>query len=318
MALFFAVQQIGGVAWVSAGIILFQVLVLNRHLVDTYASLTKALVDARLQSAARREADAANHAKTQFLANMSHELRTPLNAIIGYSEMMREEAQNKAREQDISDHDKVLGSAKRLLRLINDVLDVSKIEAGKMMCDVVRFHIGDEVTAACETLRPAIVSNHTTLSIDIDPQLTTATSDAFKFGQCILNLLSNATKFTNNGTIDVKVWRGTGLCADHIFVSVTDTGIGMSTDQIDTLFTPFTQADATMTRKYGGTGLGLSLSRSLARLMGGDIAVSSCLGQGSCFTLSIRPSTIGDDVYTQREDEQMARPVCADAYARAA
>jgi signal transduction histidine kinase len=287
-----ASYQMGGLTWAIVSIMLLQAFSLTKAAVHSYASLTNALAEAKSQSAARVEADAANSAKSQFLANMSHELRTPLNAIIGYSELLREDALYDGRQQDTADHDKVLASAKRLLHLINDVLDVSKIEAGSMTLECITFDVGDEVRTACDTLRPAIEANGNRLDLHIDPSLSTASSDSFKFGQCILNLLSNATKFTKNGTITVKAWRGLGATEGQILVSITDTGVGMTLDQVKTLFKPFSQADNTITRKFGGTGLGLSLSRSLAQLMGGDITVTSMAGKGSCFTLSISPQKL--------------------------
>jgi signal transduction histidine kinase len=280
----------GGVSLLVVALVIVQAISLTKAAVESYASLTMALAEAKSQSAARAEADAANTAKSLFLANMSHELRTPLNAIIGYSELLREDAHSDARINDVKDHDKVLGSSKRLLRLINDVLDVSKIEAGSMVCEMVSFNVGAEVITACDTIRPTLEANGNCLKLDIDHDLGEITSDGFKFGQCVLNLLSNAAKFTKDGTISVKLWRGRGLACDQVLVSVTDTGLGMTAEQVKALFKPFTQADASITRKFGGTGLGLSLSRSLAQLMGGDISVTSVLGRGSCFQLAIRPS----------------------------
>jgi signal transduction histidine kinase len=304
---------LGGWTLAIIAIMLMQAFSLTKSAVTSYVSLTSALAEAKSQTAARVEADAANNAKSQFLANMSHELRTPLNAIIGYSELLREVAQDDARTQDISDHDKVLSSANRLLRLINDVLDVSKIEAGSMTLECITFDIGDEVRTACDTIRPAIEANGNQLLVEIDNSLTTASSDSFKFGQCILNLLSNATKFTKHGSITVKAWRGFGATSGQILVSVTDTGVGMTLDQVKALFKPFTQADNSITRKFGGTGLGLSLSRSLAQLMGGDIAVTSVAGKGSCFTLSICPQSIGDAVTSNSPDPNMCHVVTAQA-----
>lgn len=292
ITLLMAGYQLGGLALVVMALILVQAVSLTKAAVDSYATLTTALALAKAQSEARIEADAANTAKSLFLATMSHELRTPLTAIIGYSELMREDAGLDNRDVDVRDHDKVLMSAKRLLRQINDVLDVSKIEAGSMVCETLTFDVADEIITACDTIGPATEVNGNKIVIDLDPSLQFIRSDAFKFGQCALNLLSNANKFTKDGTITVKLWQGTKTQRDMVFVSVTDTGIGMTPAQAGSLFRAFTQADATITRRFGGTGLGLALSRSLARLLGGDIAVTSCLGSGSCFTLSIKPEAI--------------------------
>ena len=296
LTLIVAASGIGAGAVLIILLVLVQTISLNQASVKFYSSLTIAHIDAQVQSAARVHADAANSAKSQFIATMSHELRTPLNAIIGYSELMREDATAASRSQDMHDHDKVLGSATRLLRLINDVLDVSKIEAGSMTCEAVTFSVKDETLCACETVRRAIEANGNDLNIIIDPTLGHVESDSFRFGQCLLNLLSNAAKFTNNGTVIVNAWRGIDASAGQICVSVSDTGLGMTEGQMAALFQPFTQGDNSITRQFGGTGLGLSLSRSLARLMGGDIVVTSKISEGSCFTLSITPQKIWDDV----------------------
>jgi signal transduction histidine kinase len=287
---------IGRATGILAVLTVYTTISLTRAAVRSYASLIDAIAESKTQSEARAQADAANSAKSDFLANMSHELRTPLNAIIGYSELMREDAVDTGRVQDVGDHDKVLGSATRLLRLVNDVLDVSKIEAGNMTCELIEFDMCNEVRAACETVRPAIEANGNKLIIEIDPYLGPVTSDSFKLGQCVLNLLSNAAKFTKDGTIIAKAWRGIESQRDMVFVSVTDTGLGMTPAQVGGLFQAFTQADASITRRFGGTGLGLSLTRSLARLMGGDVDVVSRLNEGSCFTLSIVCRATATDV----------------------
>lgn len=297
--------QFGIPAGVLSVVLVLHTASLTKVSVESYASLVSAIAESQTQTAARAQADAANTAKSDFMANMSHELRTPLNAIIGYTELMREDADAGARTQDVADHDKVLGSATRLLRLVNDVLDVSKIESGNMACEISSFNLETEVRQACETVRPAIESNGNKLVLEIDPYIGEVGSDAFKLGQCVLNLLSNAAKFTKEGTIITKAWRGIGGQSDMVFVSVTDTGLGMTPAQVGGLFQPFTQADNSITRRFGGTGLGLSLTRSLARLMGGDVDVVSRLNDGSCFTISIKCHS-SDTAQNEPRDQPLA------------
>ncbi len=231
--------------------------------------------------AAREEADAANVSKSQFLTSMSHELRTPLNAIIGYSEMLMEEAEADGRDSDIADLQRVLSSARQLLHLINDILDLSKIEAGRMDAIASEFDVAALVGEAAATLRPNVEKSGSTLRTEIDASVGVACTDAFKLNQCLLNLLSNAAKFTKDGEIIV----GARRVADEIEITVTDTGIGMTEEQVGRLFNAFEQADALTARRYGGTGLGLALTRRIMQMLGGDVTVTSTYGEGSVFTL---------------------------------
>jgi signal transduction histidine kinase len=260
-----------------------QAVSLAREAADSYASLFAAKAEAVRQAQARREADAANEAKSQFLANMSHELRTPLNAIIGYSEIMRETALDDSRSQDVADTDRVLRASRHLLGLINDVLDVAKIEAGKMDILAAGFDPGRVIASAVEAVGPAMAARGNRLEVTIASDLGVVYSDAKRFQQCLLNLLSNAAKFTENGLVRVTALR----TQDCLIVDVSDTGIGIAPSRLTAIFEPFVQADRDTAVKFGGTGLGLALTRQLARLLGGDVTATSKLGQGSCFRLSI-------------------------------
>jgi signal transduction histidine kinase len=246
-------------------------------------ALLQARADATAEGVARGLADAANQTKSNFLANMSHELRTPLNAVIGYGEILKENAEFENRQNDVADIDKVLVSANRLLRLVGEILDGAKIEAGAMSIERVSFDVAKELKIASDIVRPQAEANGNVIKTEFASDLGSIESDPLRFSQCVLNLLSNAAKFTQKGEIVVKAQR----TSTHVVVSISDTGIGMSADQLARLFQPFAQADESTTRKYGGTGLGLSLTRSLARLMGGDVTVTSTLGHGSRFELSV-------------------------------
>jgi PAS domain S-box-containing protein len=246
------------------------------------AALADALASLR---AARELAENASVSKSQFLASMSHELRTPLNAIIGYAEILQEEAEADGRETDIKDTDRILNAARQLLHLINDILDLSKIEAGRMDVAASDFTVGALIEEAAETLRPAIEKNGNALEVEISGDLGESRSDPFKLNQCLLNLLSNAAKFTEHGKIIVRARRTIEADGDWLEIGVRDTGIGMTEEQVARLFNPFTQAEATTSRKYGGTGLGLALTRRMMQLLGGDVHVKSAEGQGSTFTL---------------------------------
>jgi signal transduction histidine kinase len=238
-------------------------------------------------SAARDQALQANRAKSAFLANMSHELRTPLNAIIGYSEMLEEEVMDVGQESIVPDLQKIQGAGRQLLSLINDILDLSKIEAGKMDVYAESFSVSALVAEVGETIRPISEQNANTLTILCDDGVGMMESDITKVRQVLLNLLSNASKFTHKGYISLQVRREPYNGIPAIRFDVSDTGIGMSAEQQKNLFQYFSQADASTTRKYGGTGLGLAISRRFCRMLGGDIEVQSTPGTGSVFTVHL-------------------------------
>lgn len=232
-------------------------------------------------SKARDEAVAASHIKSQFLANMSHELRTPLNAILGYSEMLKEEAEDMNEHGFADDLGKIHHAGKHLLSLINDILDLSKIEAGKMDLFLENVDIPEMIEEVLATVTPLVEANHNQLEVEY-PEGAIET-DITKFRQILFNLLSNASKFTQNGTISLTVRHEAQAEAPGISIAITDSGIGMSQEQIEHIFLAFKQADSSTTRKYGGTGLGLAISKRLCQYMGGSITVDSELGKGTTF-----------------------------------
>ena len=229
----------------------------------------------------------ANLAKSSFLAKMSHELRTPMNAIIGYSEILLEDANDSGNKSAIDDLGKILSAARHLLGLINDVLDLSKIEAGKMDLFLEVFDVGTLVKEAASTVAPLIEKKKNRLAVECSEHIGVMHADATKLRQILLNLLSNASKFTAEGQITLRARRELGAKGDVIVIDVVDTGIGMTAEQMGRLFQSFAQADSSTTARYGGTGLGLAISRQFARLMGGDVTVESIPGQGSIFTARI-------------------------------
>ncbi|WP_104545356.1 response regulator [Chroococcidiopsis sp. TS-821] len=240
---------------------------------------------------AKETADAANRAKSEFLANMSHELRTPLNAIIGYSEMLQEEAQDLEQEEFIPDLRKIHNAGKHLLSLINDILDLSKIEAGRMELYQETFEVNTLVNEVINTIAPLAEKNHNTLIVNCPEQAGTMYADLTKVRQSLFNLLSNACKFTEKGKIVLTVNRYTKDDQGWIRFQVKDTGIGLTLEQQQKIFQAFTQADASTTRKYGGTGLGLAITKRFCQLMEGDISVSSTPGEGSTFVIELPTKT---------------------------
>ncbi len=236
---------------------------------------------------ARAEAIESNQAKSQFLANMSHELRTPLNAIIGYSEMLMEDAEDEGHKQYLDDLQKIHGSGMFLLELISSVLDLTKIEAGKLEVSIARFKVADLLSEVASTTRPLMEKNDNELVIAESGDQGSMHSDMTKVRQILLNLLSNAAKFTEQGVIRLESQNEIRDDGDWYRFSVSDSGIGMTPEQVEHVFEAFTQADESTSRKYGGTGLGLTISREFCEMLGGEINVSSELGKGSTFTLAL-------------------------------
>jgi signal transduction histidine kinase/CheY-like chemotaxis protein len=252
---------------------------------------------------AKEAAETANRTKSLFLANMSHELRTPLNAILGFSEMLQEEAIDRDLQDFAADLQKISTSGRHLLGLINDILDLSKIEAGKMELHLEVFDIASLIAEVASTLELQVQKNGNSLELTCSPSVGTMRADLSKVRQVLINLVSNAAKFTHEGHIRVEAERQSMDGSEWIVFRVADTGIGLSPDQIVRLFQSFTQADASTTRKFGGTGLGLALTRRFCQMMSGDVTVQSTPDVGSVFTIKL-PASIGETADEMMETSQ--------------
>lgn len=239
-----------------------------------------------------QQIEVASQLKSQFLANMSHELRTPLNAIIGVTEMLHEDAVDLKREDEIEPLERVLRAAKHLLALINDILDLSKIEAGKMDIHIESCAIAPLIGDVVQTIGTMVAKNGNQVVVDCAVDIGTMNADHMRVRQALLNLASNANKFTERGTVTIAARRVTEAGREWVTLAVADTGIGLTPEQMGKLFQDFVQADASTTRKYGGTGLGLAISRRFCQMMGGDITVESEVGRGSTFTIRL-PADVG-------------------------
>jgi signal transduction histidine kinase len=261
---------------------------LNLSLQDKVDDATSQLlsVNKKLEKAVT-SANQANTAKSTFLANMSHELRTPMNAIIGYGELLEEDIKNEEYKDMVSDIGKIKIASKHLLSLISDILDLSKIEAGKMNFNPVPFNLAQLIDEIDATIKPLILEGNNTFIVEIQTDSNEMFSDLTKLKQILLNLLSNACKFTNEGQIKLSISSHYQKQIEYLNFEVTDTGIGIPADKITTMFESFTQVDSTTTKRFGGTGLGLAISRRYAQMMGGDIQAESKENIGSKFVLTM-------------------------------
>lgn len=296
MELLAALNIINALVMARAGAVAFEDTVAARLTAESAAAELEQRVAERTAEVveAMRTAEAANKAKSLFLANMSHELRTPLNAVIGYSEIIEEDLAAGDVTECPSHIGRVRAAALHLLGLIADILDLAKVEAEKVVLRAEQIDVRAFARNALDVIAPAAAANGTNCQLVVEPGAEGLYADPLRVNQCLMNLLSNAAKFTHNGRILMHVRKTAWKDAEAIAFDVCDTGIGISPQAQERLFQPFVQADVSITREYGGTGLGLSITRRYARLMGGDVSVTSAPGSGSRFTLTL-PTRSADD-----------------------
>ncbi len=256
----------------------------NHHLKNAMVELWN--TQEQLQNALQ-EVKQATQAKSIFLANMSHELRTPLNAIIGFSEMLTEDAQELELYDMSQDLTKIHQAGKQLLQMINDILDISRLDADKMTLKIEQFSIFALIQDIIASIQPMVQQHNNTLEVNCADALASMNADSHRVRQILSNLMSNACKFTEKGVIRLTAIRKTFNGKDWIYFQVSDTGIGMTMEQTEQIFNAFAQVDSSTTRKYGGTGLGLTITKRLCEIMNGDICVQSTLGEGSTFTVAL-------------------------------
>lgn len=277
----------------------------NKKLLGTYCFVKDISHRKKIEEELRKAKDAAleaSRAKSEFLAMMSHELRTPLNAIIGYSDLLAEQAQDENQTQTAGDLNRIKDAGQHLLSLINDILDVSKLEAGKTEIYHEIFSVDDLIFNVNGMAQPLMKLNHNEFILEDSQNLGLMNSDFVKLRQNLLNLLSNAAKFTENGKISLSIRIEKNKKEDWLVFSVRDTGCGITPQQLKKLFNPFVQADTSTTRKYGGTGLGLTLVKRYTEMMGGSIAVESISGQGTTFVMRLPRGNIEESIPLGHQD----------------
>lgn len=254
------------------------------------------------EQAARIAAEAINRTQSRFLANTSHELRTPLNGVIGYAELLLESAREESRAQEAADLERIIVSAHRLLRLVNDLLDLAKLEADRIDVRPAPFDVAKMLEEAIAIVTPMASSNRNAITLAIAEDMAMADSDGFRLSQCVLNILSNAAKFTSDGVIAVRAWSENRSGLDWLSVEVKDTGVGIPPEQQPFLFEPFMQTRSELNRSGDGTGLGLAITRKLARLLGGEVTFKSEHRQGSTFTIQVPMQLTRDGAGTTQAD----------------